>query len=98
MQHWPTACSSKSPPEIMLTAVAICSWRSRFFSATQAHPDSAAAFNNLAQTLSDLGKHEAALQAIQRALHIGGPLEENVRKTLAEIEQKKRAAREGALQ
>lgn len=69
-----------------------------FFSATQAHPDSAAAFNNLAQTLSDLGKHEAALQAIQRALHIGGPLEANVRKTLAEIEQKKRAAREGALQ
>ena len=61
-----------------------------FLAATQAHPDSAAAFNNLAQTLSDLGKHDAALQAIRRALDIGGPLEPLIRKTLAEIEQKKR--------
>lgn len=98
MQHWPDSLLVKiaagnhaySRGDLQLAEQV-------FFSATQAHPDSAAAFNNLAQTLSDLGKHEAALQAIRRALHIGGPLEANVRKTLTEIEQKKRAAREGAL-
>ena len=56
------------------------------------HPDSAAAHNNLAQTLSDLGKLDAAQMAIQRALDIGGPLEAILRKTLAEIEEKKRGA------
>jgi tetratricopeptide (TPR) repeat protein len=63
-----------------------------FLAATERHPDSAAAFNNLAQTLSDLGKHDAALIAIHRALVIGGRLEPIMRKTLAEIEQKKREA------
>lgn len=63
-----------------------------FLQATQAHSGSAAAFNNLAQVLSDQGKHEAALAAIQRALEIGGPLESTVRKTLFEIESKKREA------
>lgn len=63
-----------------------------FLTATQAHPDSAAAFNNLAQTLSDLGKYEAALKAIRQALEIGGPLTPLMRQTLAEIEQKKRDA------
>lgn len=69
-----------------------------FFTATQEHPDSAAAFNNLAQTLSDQGKQDAALQAVHRALQIGGPLMSEVRKTLSEMEQKKRAAQQGALQ
>jgi len=61
-----------------------------FLQATQAHPSSAAAFNNLAQTLSEQGKYDAALVAIHRALEIGGPLESTMRKTLAEIENKKR--------
>lgn len=60
-----------------------------FVEATQAHPDSVAAFNNLAQTLSDLGKYDAALVAARRALEISGPLEEVARGTLAEIERKK---------
>jgi tetratricopeptide (TPR) repeat protein len=68
-----------------------------FFKATQQHPDSAAAFNNLAQTLSDQDKHDAALQAARRAMEIGGPLISVVRQTLSEIGQKKRAAQEGAL-
>lgn len=58
-----------------------------FLEATQAHADSAAAFNNLAQTLSDQGKREEARVAIRRALEIGGPLEAVVRKTMVEIEQ-----------
>jgi len=61
-----------------------------FAEATQQHPDSAAAFNNLAQTLSDSGQHDAALRAIHRAMEIGGPLESVMRQTLAEIERKKR--------
>ncbi len=68
-----------------------------FLTAAQEHPDSAAAFNNLAQALSDQGKHDAALRAIQRALEIGGSLESVMRNTLTEIEQKKRAAQAGAV-
>lgn len=65
--------------------------------ATQDHPDSAAAFNNLAQTLSDQGLHDAALKAILRALEIGGPLEPVMRSTRLEIEQRKRAAQQGGV-
>jgi hypothetical protein len=63
-----------------------------FLQATQAHPDSAAAFNNLAHTLKTLGQDQQALSAIHRALEIGGPLAEVARKTLFEIEQGNRAA------
>jgi tetratricopeptide (TPR) repeat protein len=63
-----------------------------FKQVTVDHPASAAAFNNLAQTLSDQGKYEAALQNIHRALEIGGPLLPIMQKTLLEIEQKKREA------
>lgn len=59
-----------------------------FLRATQDHPDSAAAFNNLAQTLSDLGKHEAALLAARHAVSLGGALNAQARSTLAEIEQR----------
>jgi tetratricopeptide (TPR) repeat protein len=59
-----------------------------FLKASAGHPESVAALNNLAQTQSDLGKHEAALQTISRALTLGGPLQATVRKTKSEIEQK----------
>jgi tetratricopeptide (TPR) repeat protein len=68
-----------------------------FLTATQLHPEAVAAFNNLAQVQGDQGKYDAALQSAKRALELGGPLQAVVRKTLAEIEQKKRAAQEGAL-
>lgn len=58
-----------------------------FQQATQEHPDSVAAFNNLAQTLSDLGKYEAALLAARHAVSMGGTLNAQARSTLAEIEQ-----------
>ena len=44
-----------------------------FRSATAAHPLAAAAFNNLAQTLADQGKLEAALEAARKAVSLGGP-------------------------
>lgn len=58
-----------------------------FSSATQAHPDSVAALNNLAQTLSDLGKYEEALAVARHAVALGGPLETVARDTLNEIQQ-----------
>lgn len=59
-----------------------------FLQATQEHPDSVAAFNNLAQTLSDLGRYEAALLAARHAVSLGGALNAQARSTLAEIEQR----------
>jgi len=43
-----------------------------FRQATAAHPLAAAAFNNLAQTLADQGKLEAALEAARKAVSLGG--------------------------
>jgi tetratricopeptide (TPR) repeat protein len=58
-----------------------------FRQAAQSHPDSVAALNNLAQTLSELGKHAEALLLARRAVALGGPLNAQARSTLAEIEQ-----------
>jgi tetratricopeptide (TPR) repeat protein len=43
-----------------------------FRTATTAHPLAAAAFNNLAQTLAEQGKLEAALEAARKAVGLGG--------------------------
>ena len=64
-----------------------------FLEAVRVHPDSIAAYNNLAQTLSDLGKYETALVAARHAVDMGGSLEPVARSTLAEIEQRMRNAR-----
>jgi tetratricopeptide (TPR) repeat protein len=90
MQRWPAGNYAYKRGDLELA-------ERTFHAAAQAHPDSAAAFNNLAQTLSDLGRHDAALEAIHRAIKIGGALESVARQTLSEIEQKKRAAQEGSL-
>lgn len=66
--------------------------RQIFLKASVAHPDSPAAFNNLAQTLSDLGQYDDALQAVHKALQLGGPLRPVILGTQSEIERKKRAA------
>jgi tetratricopeptide (TPR) repeat protein len=50
--------------------------------ATEAHPDSGDAWNNLAQALLDLGRREDARAAAQRAVDIGGPRIANYRSTL----------------
>ena len=41
--------------------------------ATRRHPDAADAWNNLAQTLLELGRRDEALAAAQRAVDTGGP-------------------------
>jgi len=59
-----------------------------FRQAVAAHPDSAPAYNNLAQTLLDRGKFDDALMAAQRAVALGGPLLATARATLEEIRRK----------
>jgi hypothetical protein len=44
------------------------------------------AFNNLAQVLWDQGKQQDALEAAYRAVDLGGPLVEEYRRTLKEIQ------------
>jgi tetratricopeptide (TPR) repeat protein len=53
-----------------------------FRRATVVHPRSAAAHNNLAQTLADLDRHEEALAEARVAVGLGGPLEDTSIRTL----------------
>ena len=59
-----------------------------FRRATAAHPPAAAAFNNLAQTLADQGKLDAALEASRKAVSLGGPSLPTAQATLDEILKK----------
>jgi tetratricopeptide (TPR) repeat protein len=61
-----------------------------FTQAVQAHPQAAAAHNNLAHVLAERGKIPEALAAAERAVSLGGPLLSSARATLEEI--RKRAA------
>lgn len=56
--------------------------------AARDHPDSVAAFNNLAQTLSDQARYTEALDAAHQAVSLGGSLAPVAQKTLADIERK----------
>ncbi|MBK5103488.1 MAG: PA2778 family cysteine peptidase [Burkholderiales bacterium] len=57
-----------------------------FRSATALHPRSAAAFNNLAQTLADQGKFDAALDAARKAVSLGGTSLPTAQATLEQIQ------------
>jgi tetratricopeptide (TPR) repeat protein len=59
-----------------------------FSLAVKDHPDSVAAYNNLAQTLADQDRYEEALEAARRAVSLGGPLSQTAQETLAEIERR----------
>ena len=61
-----------------------------FRKAVAAHPLVAAAHNNLAQALADQGKLEAALEAAQKAVSLGGPNLPAAQATLDEILKKQR--------
>ncbi len=58
-----------------------------FRNATNAHPDAAAAHNNLAQVLMERGQFDEAQKHGQRAVALGGPNLETSRATLAEIQR-----------
>jgi tetratricopeptide (TPR) repeat protein len=55
--------------------------------ATRLHPESAVAFNNLAQVLFELGRRDEALVAVGQALRLGGARFAPARNTLAEIQR-----------
>lgn len=57
--------------------------------ATIDHPNSADAWNNLAQTLADRGRHRAALKAAQRAVAIGGSRRATYEATLRGISEQR---------
>lgn len=63
-----------------------------YMRATQAHPDSAPAFNNLATVLAELGDFELAREAAERALALGGPWRDAALATLKAINAEKRPA------
>lgn len=65
-----------------------------FRQATSDHPGSAAAFNNLAQTLYDRGNVTEALAAAERAVSLGGPQLAAAQATLDEIRGKLRETAE----
>lgn len=54
--------------------------------AAEQHPDSGAAFNNLATVLSDLGQFDEARIAAEKAIALGGPWRDAAHATLQSIE------------
>ena len=59
-----------------------------FRSAVDAAPQSGAAYNNLAHVLMELDRQEEALEVIDQAIRLGGPLAEVFQKTRTEIQQR----------
>jgi tetratricopeptide (TPR) repeat protein len=57
-----------------------------FRSATAAHPDNGAAFNNLAVVLGELGQMEEARTAAQTAIQLGGPWRDEALATLRSLQ------------
>lgn len=60
--------------------------------AVERHPDSAILLNNLAQTLSDMGRNTEALAVIDRAAAVGGDFADAVRQTRDQILERTRSA------
>jgi tetratricopeptide (TPR) repeat protein len=56
-----------------------------FRRATSVYPRSAAAHNNLAQTLADMDRYDEALAEARLAVGLGGPLEDTSTRTLDAI-------------
>lgn len=61
-----------------------------FRDASQAHPDSAPAFNNLATVLAELGQFDEARQAAEKAIALDGPWRDAAHATLQSIEAAQR--------
>lgn len=58
--------------------------------ATLDHPESAVAFNNLAQSLADQQRYPEALASANQAVNLGGPEQAAAQETLEQIKQKMR--------
>ncbi len=92
MQRWPdnlTASMGAGNTAYALGDFAAA--ENAFRHAALAHPESGAAFNNLADTLAQRKKFKTALAAAQRAVQIGGDNRAVYLQTLREIEAKLKA-------
>lgn len=88
-QHWPNNLNASMGAGN--TAYALGNFsaaESAFRNAAQHHPESGAAFNNLADTLAQQKKYQPALAAARRAVQIGGEQRAIFVQTLHEIETK----------
>lgn len=61
---------------------------SAFRAASERHPDSTSAFNNLAHVLAERGKLDEAIAAAERAVSLGGPLQASAQATLESVRRK----------
>lgn len=93
MQRWPSNLNASMGAGNTAYALGDFALAEKAFEqATRAHPESGAAFNNLADTLAQQKKFEQALGAAQRAVQIGGELQDIFLQTQKEIEAKLTAA------
>jgi tetratricopeptide (TPR) repeat protein len=60
-----------------------------FRRAIEHHPHAAAAYNNLAQVLSEQGRKREAIAAARKAVAIGGPMSQVYDSTLREVQEEK---------
>jgi tetratricopeptide (TPR) repeat protein len=58
-----------------------------FQSATSSHPESAIAFNNLAQALADSHRYDDALKAARKAVELDGPTVDAAERTLQSVSE-----------
>ena len=66
-----------------------------FLRATLDHPESAPAFNNLAQTLADEGKYSEAIAAARHAVSLGGESLRTSQATLRDVTRRAQQAHQG---
>lgn len=94
MQRWPSNLNASMGSGNTAYALGdFAAAENAFHHATLAHPESGAAFNNLADTLAQQKKFKQALAAAQRAVQIGGPQTDVFLQTQKEIEAKLKAQR-----
>lgn len=89
LTRWPTSLSGLiGTGNVAYSAGDLQAAEAAFRKAAETHPDSAAALNNLAQTLADQNKLTEAADVARRAVALGGPLEETSKATLEGIAKK----------
>lgn len=89
MQRWPQSLDASMGTGNTAYALGDFAAAERAFRhATHAHPDSGAAFNNLADTLAQQKKFTQALSAVRQAVALGGPQLSVFLQTQQEIEAK----------
>jgi hypothetical protein len=89
LARWPTSLSGLMGTGNMAYAAGdLQAAEAAFRKAAETHPESAAALNNLAQTLADQNKLTEAADFAGRAVALGGPLLETSKATLGSINRK----------